>query len=379
MFDAFEMLRRLQAIHEARLWCATCQRTQELNESMIYRCFNVRNWIPEFSLSWAEQDSNVSGAEMHLSAQFAQEGVSKGSNPAILNLNSLRTEGAIVIRGVFVGLSTIDIIYEVDEFPLPDSKIAARSQAVHAGGPATNAAITFRHLGGEAALAVAIGHHPLTALVRDELETYGVKLLDLSPDRAEAPAISSVAVNPAGQRNVISANATGIGEYSDRVDQELLDSASIVMIDGHLMRACIEWAQAARERSIAVVLDGGSWKPGTELLLPHVDTAICSADFLPPGCDGHEQVIEFLEDHGTRKIAITAGARPIRFVSEQETGFIPVPEVAAVDTMGAGDIFHGAYSYYATAGISFTDALAKAASIASNSCRFRGTRAWMGR
>ncbi len=282
-----------------------------------------------------------------------------------------------MIRGVFVGLSTIDLVYEVDEFPLPDSKATARSQATYAGGPATNAAITFRHLGGEAALVAAIGRHALTALIRDELDAYGVKLLDLSPDRAEVPAISAVAVNPAGQRNVFSANAARISEYSDRVDPELVDSASVLLVDGHLMKACVAWARAAREKEIPVVLDGGSWKPGTELLLSHVETAICSSDFQPPGCSGHEKVIEFLRGHGVRQIAITAGSRPIRFVFEHGSGCIPIPEAPAVDTMGAGDIFHGAYSYYLASGLSFPDALTRASSVASNSCRFRGTRAWM--
>jgi sugar/nucleoside kinase (ribokinase family) len=284
-----------------------------------------------------------------------------------------------VIRGVFVGLSTIDLVYEVDEFPLPDSKVTARSQAAYAGGPATNAAITFRHLSGEAALVTAIGQHPLATLIRDELGTYGVKLLDLSPGLADMPAISAVAVNPAGQRNVISANAAGISEYSDRVDPELLDSASLLLVDGHLMRACVAWARAAATKGLAVVLDGGSWKPGTELLLPHIETAICSSDFLPPGCSSHEQVIEFLKGNGVRQIAITAGSKPIRFVSGQESGYISVPEVPAVDTTGAGDIFHGAYSYYSAAGLSFPDALSRAASVASDSCRFRGTRSWMDR
>jgi sugar/nucleoside kinase (ribokinase family) len=283
-----------------------------------------------------------------------------------------------VIRGVFVGLSTIDLVYEVDEFPLPDTKVTARKQITYAGGPATNAAIAFRHLGGEAALVTSLGRHPMAVLVREELDSYGVRLLDVSPERAEAPAVSAVAVNPAGQRNVISANAVGIRECCDRVDPELLDAASVLLVDGHLMSTCVAWARAAGARGIPVVLDGGSWKTGTELLLPHVETAICSSDFRPPGCSGADEVFEFLQDQGVAQIAITAGSDPIRFISGRESGCIAVPQVPAVDTMGAGDIFHGACSYSLAAGAPFSEALTRAASIASHSCRFRGTRAWMG-
>ncbi|MFP5275593.1 MAG: PfkB family carbohydrate kinase [Acidobacteriota bacterium] len=280
-------------------------------------------------------------------------------------------------RGVFVGLSTLDLIYEVDAFPLPDSKVSASSQAAYAGGPATNAAIAFRHLGGEAALVTAMGSHPLTALIREELDTYKIALLDLNPAWSELPPISSVAVNPGGQRNVISANAKRTRAYSDQIDSELLDAASILLVDGHLMKACLAWARAAQQRAIPVVLDAGSWKTETELLLPSIATAICSSDFHPPGCSGYEQVVGFLRDHGVRQIAVTAGAQPIQFVSGDVTGSIPVPQIDAVDTMGAGDIFHGAYCYYAAAGWSFADALSEAAKVAANSCRFRGPRAWM--
>ena len=68
-------------------------------------------------------------------------------------------------RGIFVGLSTVDIVYRVDEFPLANRKIAAQSQDVFAGGPATNAALAFSHLGGDATLVassdgIQFGHHP---------------------------------------------------------------------------------------------------------------------------------------------------------------------------------------------------------------------------
>ena len=63
--------------------------------------------------------------------------------------------------GIFVGLSTIDLIYTVDEFPSANAKAVARSQAILAGGPATNAAITFSHLGGEATLVSPLAGMPL--------------------------------------------------------------------------------------------------------------------------------------------------------------------------------------------------------------------------
>lgn len=279
-------------------------------------------------------------------------------------------------HAIFVGLSTIDIVYEVDEFPAVDSKVAANSQSVYVGGPATNAAIAFAQLGGLPSLVTAVGRHPLSHMVRDELRKHTVQLIDLNPGFDEVPVISSVSVDQNGNRNVVSANASRVATPAPMVDAGLLQRASIVLVDGHYIQACQAWAKAARDNKIPVVLDGGSWKEGTAELLVNVHTAICSADFLPPGCATKDEVIQFLKNAGVVHIAITDGAAPIHFSSGSSAGTLSVPQVEAVDTMGAGDIFHGAYCWFASTGHGFVESLAEAANIASESCRFRGAQAW---
>lgn len=279
--------------------------------------------------------------------------------------------------GIFVGLSTIDLIYTVDEFPSANRKAVARGQAVLAGGPATNAAITFSHLRGDATLVSPAGRHALAALLRDELKRYKVEHIDLTPESDEPPAVSSVWVNGRGERSVVSVNTTRINIPTPQVDQSKLERTRILMVDGHSMSACQAWAEAARSRRVPVVFDGGSWKPGTEQLLRSVDTAICSADFRPPGCSDEVSTIEYLRSAGVQHIAITHGANPIRAVEDSFAGMVEVPHVEAVDTTGAGDIFHGAFCYFASIGCEFADALNEASKVAAESCRFHGTREWM--
>lgn len=280
-------------------------------------------------------------------------------------------------RSIFVGLSSIDVIYGVDEFPSPNTKIEARSQDILVGGPATNAAIAYSHLGGKPALVTAIGRNPVANLVRDELQKYSVELVDLSPQFEGVPVLSSVTVNKSGSRNVVSANAVRVTALSAVVDKNLSEQAGIVLVDGHYMQAAQAWAAAAKKRKTPVVLDGGSWKDGTEELLKSVHTAICSANFLPPACASKDDVILYLKNAGVANIAITDGAEPIQFVSGQSSGTLRVPPVQVVDTMGAGDIFHGAYCYFASTGHGFIESLAEAAKIASESCQYAGTREWM--
>ena len=279
--------------------------------------------------------------------------------------------------GIFVGLSTIDVVYGVDAFPAVNTKIAARSQDVFVGGPATNAAVTFAQLGGEPALVTAVGRNTLAAVIREELKQRRVHLVDLNSEFDGAPALSSVTVDRKGNRNVVSANAIRVTTQPAKVDASLFENARVVMVDGHFMEACQAWAGAAKARSKPVVLDGGSWKDGTDELLKSVHTAICSADFLPPGCASRDEVIAFLKSKGVANIAITDGAKAIHFASGQSSGTIGVPQVEVVDTMGAGDIFHGAYCCFASTGRGFIESLAEATKIASESCRYAGTREWI--
>lgn len=278
---------------------------------------------------------------------------------------------------IFVGLSTIDIVYELDEFPNPNSKVTASGQDVFVGGPATNASITFAHLGGRATLVTAVGTHVLAGAVSAEARQRSVHLIDLNPGFAGFPVISSICINSRGDRNVVSANAARVPVPAAKVDAAALGNALLLLVDGHYMQACQAWVGAARGRGIPVVLDGGSWKDGTAELLRSVDTAICSRDFMPPGCASEDDVVTYLRDVGVANIAITKGADPITFHSKAASGTMKVPAVDPVDTMGAGDIFHGAFCYFASAGSGFIEALAEAAIVAAESCRFRGTREWM--
>jgi sugar/nucleoside kinase (ribokinase family) len=89
-------------------------------------------------------------------------------------------------------------------------------------------------------------------------------------------------------------------------------------------------------------------------------------------------VFEFLAAQNIRQLAITSGASPIRTLEHGRPGRIAIEQMRPTDTLGAGDIFHGAFCYYiCEPGASFRDALARAARVASFSCRFPGTRSWM--
>jgi sugar/nucleoside kinase (ribokinase family) len=217
----------------------------------------------------------------------------------------------------------------------------------------------------------------MTQLIRGDLANYKVAIVDLEPTIDLAPPVSSIIVTQStGERAVVSINAVKTQASSASIPADILQNVNIVLIDGHQMAVSYSIAQMAKVKNIPVVIDGGSWKPGFEKILPFVDYAICSANFYPPNCQNGEDVFTYLSGFDIPHIAITHGQKPIEYWNCTKTGIVNVPQIQAVDTLGAGDIFHGAFCDYILRE-SFTDALALAANIAADSCKFFGTRRWM--
>lgn len=281
------------------------------------------------------------------------------------------------MNGLFVGLTTLDIIYLSETVPKSNEKIVAIDQVIAAGGPATNAAVTFGYCGDRAVLLSVIGNHPLTQLIITDLVTHGVESIDLAPDQATSPSVSSIIITRAnGNRAIISLNAVKLQITPDHISKDILTDIDIVLIDGHQLAISEIIAQQAQQKNIPVVLDGGSWKPGLEKVLCHVNYTICSANFYPPNCINSQAVFTHLQNLGISHIAITNGGEPIEYYSEGKFGQVAVPVIQAVDTLGAGDIFHGAFCHYILQE-NFEDSLIAASKIASGACQYFGTRKWL--
>jgi sugar/nucleoside kinase (ribokinase family) len=249
--------------------------------------------------------------------------------------------------GLFVGLSTLDVVYRVAAPPGPDEKVQASGQDLAAGGPVTNAAVTFAALGGAPMLVTALGRHVLARHVAAELASRGVTVLDAAPDRAEPPALSSAyVVDATGERSVVSVNAAGADPAAPDGMAAVATGAPVVLLDGQYRRLALAAAAAARAAGRVVVLDAGSWKPALPDLLPRLDVAACSAAFRVPGTASvQESVAALRETYGVPAVAVTAGPEPVRWWYAGATGEVQVPATTARDTLGAGDAFHGALAW----------------------------------
>jgi sugar/nucleoside kinase (ribokinase family) len=285
---------------------------------------------------------------------------------------------------VCCGLVTLDVVQTVDAVPGPDQKVVADGLDVRFGGPAANAAATAVALGVPTRLVTAIGDGPVADLVRAGLRDAGVEVVDLAAGTAAAPPVSTVLVTRAtGERAVVSVNGTGtpdLGAAARAALDGVLAGSTAVLVDGHHLGAAVALAAAARSRGVVVALDGGSWKPGLGDLLAHVDHAVLSADFRLPGAGPGDVLDAVAARWPVQSVARSAGGGPLRYVGrdvgEGRVEVAPVPPEEVVDTLGAGDVLHGALAAELARGAAIGEALRTGTRWATESVRHRGALTW---
>jgi sugar/nucleoside kinase (ribokinase family) len=282
-------------------------------------------------------------------------------------------------RVLFIGRATLDVVYSFHQFPSEDSKIFAREIRVAPGGPATNAGMTHALLGGKALLMTAIGGGPWGAQVRDELERLAIDVIDLAANTPYETPLTTVLVNESGAtRTIVNPPESEVAlKAVEAWDQSWGSMPDLVLTDGFHLHETLPLLRACHAAGARIVLDGGSWKPGTEELARLLTVAICGERFTVPGQAADPAgAIEWFAGIGVPSIAITRGPQPILAWERGRRFEIEIERTDAIDTLGAGDVLHGAFCYYFARDGEFEPALRKASAIATQSCRGLGIRAW---
>jgi sugar/nucleoside kinase (ribokinase family) len=283
-------------------------------------------------------------------------------------------------QALFVGRATLDVVYSPDRFPAQDTKVFARDLRVAPGGPAVNAAITHALLGGKAALMTAVGRGPWAGLVLGELDRLNIDLIDLAAGTAYETPLTTVFLDASqATRTIVNPPRSAI-EFNrcEAWDPAWGEIPSVALSDGFHLNETMTVLASCREAGTMLVLDGGSWKPGTEEIAPLLTTAICSERFSVPGRPPDaDSTIAWFEEQSVPHVAVTRGDRPILGWDRGRRFEVEIAPIDAVDTLGAGDVLHGAFCFHFARIRDFEAALGLAADVATRSCQGLGIRAWI--
>lgn len=275
-----------------------------------------------------------------------------------------------------IGHAALDRVVQVDVFPRADEKAQVTPLTHGGGGPAATAMVTVARMGGRGILCAALGQDAAGEDIRDELQSEGV---DTEPMQMRAgcrsPLSYVVVEQQTASRTIFWDRGNAPRLRPDEIPAGLVEGAAALLVDGHQIQAQRAAAQRARQAGVPVVLDGGSLRPSTRELLELTDHAVVSERFARDWCgETGEKGLRALQAAGPAVAVITLGERGCIGTEGGETLAIPALPVSAMDTNGAGDVFHGAYLIGLERGFSLLQRLQLAAAAAGLACRTAGAR-----
>jgi sulfofructose kinase len=272
-----------------------------------------------------------------------------------------------------VGQSVYDLVFAVDHHPGEDEKCFASGLTGTGGGPAANAAITVARLGGRAALAGYLGQDIFGGLHFDELRAAGV-ITDYVI-RGEYPtALSTILVKPGGKRTVVNYKGATPALTPEQLDLSPV-SPKAMLFDGYEPEISIPLAREARKRNIATILDAGSVHKGAVELAPLCGYLVAAEKFALDFSEKTDPADALPILAALAPVAvITLGPKGLLWASGGESGSLPAFPVNAVDTTGAGDIFHGAFALRLVRGDDLMHALRYSSAAAALGCMKMGAR-----
>jgi ribokinase len=250
-----------------------------------------------------------------------------------------------------IGLCVRDVSVLLDRYPSPDEKMKARELHESGGGPAPTALVTLARLGRRTALSATVGEDAVGRFLLEGLrrENVDVSAVAVRPDFVSP---TSVILVENGRRTILEP-PRGIDfplDWND-VRKLPLESASALLIDARVVEVQTRAARIVRGAGGLVVLDCGHPRAGVDELIAESDIAIFAHTYPAAlyGADADVQtflvsVREKLPHSGPAIAGVTLGPRGCAMLS-REGGFfqLEAPPVQAVDTTGAGDVFHGAF------------------------------------
>jgi sugar/nucleoside kinase (ribokinase family) len=179
-----------------------------------------------------------------------------------------------------------------------------------------------------------------------------------------------------GKRTILWTNA-GLKLLPEELRREEIVSGKVLLVDAHFAQAATLAATWANEDGIPVVMDAGSVREGHEELMLHVDYLITSETFARTytGMDDPREAAQSMFTGRRTLSAVTLNERGCIWATKEGIFHEPAFSVEAVDTTGAGDVFHGAFAYALALGWQIEQCIRFASAVAAIKCTKLGGRA----
>jgi sulfofructose kinase len=266
------------------------------------------------------------------------------------------------------GFSCLDHIWQLPHFPPTESRTLAKAYQSVGGGIAASAAATAARLGAEVQLLTIHGKDANADVIEEELKRFGVKNIQGRFEQVATP-VSGILVDHDGERYIFPYRDDALFDIREGWNFEHIQHAQAVMVDTRYPYLNQNVIDIARAKNIPIVADYGdseNWHLAKDIahLIVAEECVLQLFNSTDPGI-----VLPKIKHFAGQVVGLTLGAKGFYYDAGQGIQHIPAFPVNVVDTTGAGDIFHGAYTFALGCGFSVNDCGLLASAVAAISCR----------
>ena len=261
-----------------------------------------------------------------------------------------------------IGQSAYDITLPVDNYPVENKKIKIGNKKIECGGgSANNCAYLLGLWSCDVTLASPIGKDFYGEKIKDELKTVNVNIDYFKELDIETTTSFIIANLSKGTRTIIT-NKNDLMKYSE--NDEINGNYDVILCDGNDYELAIK--SLKNNPNAISILDAGGIKKGTLELCKYVNYIVCSNDFARDftkidftydDIDKIKEAHQIIEQEFKTQVVITLESHGSFTKIDDEYILVPSIEMECVDSTGAGDIYHGAFTYFISHGYSLKDTL----------------------
>ncbi len=247
-----------------------------------------------------------------------------------------------------IGENATDTVLQLSQFPALGSKVEMLGAQIMLGGQVATALIACQRWGLRTHYVGVVGDDQSAALHRRELRRAGVHS-DLAQVPRTLSQMSFILIDTSsGERTIVWRRDPRLTVPPAFLQRSWVTGARLLHIDGHDPATTSVAASWARASGIPVVADLDHMSPGLQRLLPFVDYPVTSKEF-PLDATGEKNLLKALPQlqskYGSRAVCATIGVDGALAWDGTRFWYAPSYKVRVVDTTGAGDLFHAAFSY----------------------------------
>jgi sulfofructose kinase len=278
-----------------------------------------------------------------------------------------------------IGRNCVDHIAVAERLPAENAKAPMQVHRMEGGGQGGTAACAIARLGGRVTLVGKVGADAGGRFCRRRLEAFGVACDHLAAVAGKTTALAHIWVTrESGNRTILYAPSDLPPIAGDEHLAEMCRRAAAILLDPEVTYLAPFLADLPRPRGL-VVYDAERWRPGIETMMATADLFVPAADFLEApelgiSDKGWGARLTALESRIAGRLVVTRGEGGAYYFEEGRLIRVAAPSVAVADTIGAGDVFHGALALALARAAPLGDAVKLAVAAASLSCRGYGGR-----